>query len=116
MWSRPIEIDGSDETYYTLSFYIKIQDLNKFEEDAVIFGIRTFKYMREVKSAEAIEEYPLTIKGHDIRENIEYRYTFTFKPKGKYVKLAPFMFHYTEGVEYSRIKFERSSKASKYTK
>ncbi len=116
VWSRPIEIKGDGETTYTLSFYIKIPDVSVLESDEIIFEIRTFKNISEVKSAETIEEYPLRICGHDIPDNEEYRYTFTFKPTGRYLKVAPFMFRCIPGIEYSRIKLERSSKVSKYTK
>ena len=85
------------------------------ENDEVIFGIRTFKYMKEVKMKNAVEEYRLTIKDHDIRPSEDYRYVFTFTSKGKYVRLAPFMFHYVQGIEYSRIKLERASDASEYS-
>ena len=64
---------------------------------------------------EAIEEYPLTLEGHDIQAGEEYRYIYTFSPKGNYAKVAPFMFRYVPGVEYSRIKLERASCASEYT-
>ena len=115
VWSRPIEIKGDGETEYTLSFYIKIPDVTVFDENEVIFAIRTFKYVSEVKSAEAIDEYPLRVSGHEIVNNEEYRYTFTFKQHGKYIRLGPFLFRYIPGLEYSRVKLERSSKASKYT-
>ena len=116
VWSKPIEIIGDGKTTYTLSFYIKVPKVSDLEENAVIFAVRTFKYLKELKSAEAIDEYPLTIQGHNIQDNKEYRYTFTFKSNGKYLRVAPFMFNYVEGVEYSRIKVERSSKASEYSK
>ena len=115
VWSRPIEIRGDGKTEYTLSFYIKIPDIAELDEKEVIFAIRTFKYVSEVKSAEAIDEYPLRVSGHEIVNNEEYRYIFTFKPKGKYLKLAPFLFRYIPGIEYSRIKLERSSNVSNYT-
>lgn len=115
IWSRPIEVvdDGTKE--YTLSFNIKVDDISLLAEEEIVFAIRTFKYVGQSKSAEAIEEYPLTIKGHDIKNNEEYKYVFTFKPKGKYVRLGPFLFSYIPGVEYSKVKFEGSSKESKYT-
>ncbi len=115
MWSKPIEISEDGETDYTLSFYVNIKDLSLLENDEVIFGIRTFKYMKEVKMKNAVEEYRLTIKDHDIRPGEDYRYVFTFTSKGKYVRLAPFMFHYVQGIEYSRIKLERASDASEYS-
>lgn len=116
MWSKPIEILGDGKTSYTLSFYIKIADLSKVNHDTMLFAIRTFKYLRQIKAAEAIETYKLNIDDHDIIENQEYRYTYTFKPKGMYLRLAPFMFEYVPGIEYSRIKLERSSYVSAYTK
>ena len=116
IWSRPIEIEGSGETPYTLSFYIKIPDMSTLDADEVLFRIRTFSSIKEIKANETIDWYRLTLEGHPIKENEEYRYTFTFTPKGNYLKLAPFMFHCVPGVEYSRIKLERSSKVSEYTK
>lgn len=115
-WTRPIEIEGSGKIEYTLSFYIKFADMSKIKENEVIFGIRTYKYVREVKSAEALEEYRLTLENHNVREGKEYRYTYTFTPRGRFIRLAPFMFRYLPGVEYSRIKLERSATASEYTK
>lgn len=116
IWSKPIEIEGSGKVEYTLSFYIKFDDLSRVKPNEAIFGIRTYLYVREVKSGDALEEYRLTVEGHDIEEGKEYKYTYTFTPKGRFIRLAPFMFKYIPGVEYSRIKFERSSYASEYTK
>ena len=72
--------------------------------------------MKEIKANDCIEEYRLNLAGHAIKENEEYRYTYTFTPKGNFLKVAPFLFHYIPGVEYSRIQLERSSVASNYTK
>ena len=116
IWTRPIEIEGSGRVEYTLSFYIKFDDLSKVKNDEVIFGMRTFRYVREGKSAEAIDEFRLTLEGHNIQEGKEYRYIYTFKPIGKFIRLAPFMFRYLPGVEYSRIKFERSPRVSEFSK
>lgn len=116
VWSRPIEIEGSGNVEYTLSFFIKISDLSKVKSDEVIFAMRTYRYVREIKFVEALEEYRLTVENHNIQEGKEYRYTYTFKPKGRFIRLAPFMFRYLPGVEYSRIKFERSSNVSDYSK
>lgn len=116
MWSKPIEVIGDGQMDYTLSFYVKIPDLSKLDDDCMIFAIRTFKYMSQIKFSEAIDTYKITLKDHEIKENQEYRYVFTFRPNGKYIKLAPFMFDYIPGVEYSRIKLERAQDASEYTK
>lgn len=116
VWSRPIEVIEDGTKKYTLSFTIKVEDISLLSEEEIIFAIRTFKYMGQSKAGEVIEEYPLTIKGHDIKNNEEYRYVFTFRPVGKYVRLGPFLFNYIPGVEYSKVKFECSSVESKYTK
>lgn len=114
IWSKPIEIKGDGNTPYTLSFYIKINDLSKIREDMVVFGIRTFKHIKSLKEAESIESFSLNLKGHVIKEKEDYRYVFTFYPKGKYIKVAPFLFRYIPGIEYSRIKLECSDTVSKY--
>lgn len=115
IWSKPIEINKDGEVTYTLSFYIKVGDISMLDKDDVIFAMRTYKYVREVKMKESIEEYRLTIRDHNIQSGKEYRYIYTFTPKGNYIKLAPLLFKYLPAIEYSRIKLERSSRASEYT-
>lgn len=115
LWSKPIEILGDGKTTYTLSFNVKIADVKNFEEDTMIFAIRTFKNISEIKYVDAIEGYKLTVKGHKIKSNQEYRYVFSFKPQGKYIKLAPFMHAYISDIEYSCIKLERAKNPSEYT-
>ena len=116
VWSRPMEIDGDGESEYRLSFYIKFEDLSKIKKDMVVFGIRTFQHVREIKSVEAVEEYRLTLEGHKVLENMEYCYVCEFTPMGRYIRVAPFLFRYLSGVEYSRIKLERISAFSEYKK
>lgn len=116
MWSKPIEIKGDGKTSYTLSFYIKISNLAKIQDDMMVFAIRTFKYLQQTKAADVIETHKLKLEGHEIRENEEYRYVYTFTPKGQYMRVAPFMFQCIPGVEYSRIKLERAETVSEYTK
>ncbi len=115
-WSRPMEINGDGETEYTLSFYIKFADMTNVESDMVVFAIRTFQHVKEIKYSEILEEYRLTLEGHEICEGKEYRYVCKIIPNGKFIRVAPFLLKYLPGVEYSRIKLERASEASEYTK
>ena len=116
VWTRAIEIMGDGETEYTLSFYITIPDISKFDEDSIIFRIRVFDDIKSITSKDAVDGYILTLKNRMIKSKEEYRYVFTFKPKGKYIKVAPFLTECILGVEYNRIKLERSSKESEYSK
>ena len=116
LWSRPIEIQGDGETEYTLSFYITIPDMSKIDDQFIIFRMRTFIHMKQVKAKEAIERHRLTLEGHNIKEGIEYRYVYKFKPIGRCIKLAPFLNECIPGVEYNRIKLERASSVSDYTR
>ncbi len=116
IWSKPLEIDGDGETEYTLSFYINVENPDLLSDDEVVFGIRTFNKLKEIRSDDALSEERLTLDKRKIRPNKEHRYVYTFKPKGKFIRLAPFMFRFKEGIEYNRIKLERATEVSDYTK
>ena len=116
LWTRAIEIEGNGETEYTLSFYIKIPDVEKINKNLIVFRIRTFDDIKSIKADDTVDWYRLTLEEHDIKSDEEYRYVFKFKPKGRYIKLAPFLGECIPGVEYSRIKLERSSVESKYSR
>lgn len=116
IWTRAIEIEGNGDIEYTLSFYITIPDINKLSKDKIVFRIRTFDNVKSIKAQDTVDWYRLTLEDKDIRSSEEYRYVFKFKPQGKYLKLAPFLTECVAGVEYNRIKLERSSEASEYSK
>lgn len=116
LWTKPIEIFGDGETEYTLSFYMNVEDPSVLGDEEVVFGVRTFKTMRESKAKEAIEEQSIVIDKSKLKEGKDYRHVITFKPNGKFIRLAPFMFGYKPGIEYSRIKLERASEVSDYSK
>lgn len=116
LWTRAIEIEGNGETEYTLSFYIKIPETEKINKNLIVFRIRTFDDIKSIKADDTVDWYRLTLEDHDIKSDEEYRYIFKFKPKGKYIKLAPFLGECIPGVEYSRIKLERSAVVSKYSR
>ena len=116
LWTRAIEIEGNGEVEYTLSFYINIPDMKMFNKNSIVFRIRTFDNVKGIKAEDTVDWYRLTLEGHEIKSNEEYRYVFKFSPKGKYLRLAPFLMECVPDVEYSRIKLERTSQVSEYSK
>lgn len=115
LWSKPIEIQGDGETEYTVSFNVKIPDVDKLKDAPYLFGIRTFKSMHLINLKASIDRVPLQLKD-DIKSNEEYRYEYTFKPNGRFMRVAIWMTGAVPGVEFSRIKLERAKRASEYTK
>jgi len=114
IWSNAVEIEPLASKWYTLSFYVKINDLSKLEKEKRIFCIRTFNNMYERKNSECISSIDLSLEGHEIKEGIDYRYIYSFCPRGKYIKVAPFPFISVDGIEYSRIQLEASKSVSEY--
>ncbi len=116
LWSKPIKLCECGNTEYTLSFYFKAENPDLLTDGEVIFITRTFKTVSGMKVKEALEQQLITLDKSKFGKNNEYRHVVTFTPKGKFIRLSLYMFEYVPGIEYSRIKFERSDKVSEFTK
>lgn len=107
VWTLPIEIIDDGETKYELSFDLIINNEEVLKEKkCVIFTVRTFKYLKQYKYLDSLTSESLYLDSCDITVGQPYRYIYTFTSKGKYVRLAPFMKKYVEGIEYSNIELK----------
>lgn len=106
IWSKAVEINGDGKTWFKLSFFIKADSLEEINEETTVFAVRTFKGVKSKNLSESISAYSLNLQGHKLKEGKAYRYEFKFCPKGKYIKIAPFLFEYIDGIEYSRFRLE----------
>ena len=106
MWSKPVEIHGDGKTFYKLRFDIKVDDSSQLDEKMVIFSIRVFKNVKSIKLRESIDAYSLELDRQNIHNGETTHYEFVFCPKGKYIKVAPFLFKYIPGIAYSHIGLE----------
>ena len=107
IWTFPIEIIGDGKTEYELSFTLVVRNEKALQKGKfVVFGIRTFKYLKQYKYSDSLTSDSLELDGHDIEVSKPYIYRYRFSSKGKYVRLAIFMKKYMSGIEYSNIELK----------
>lgn len=107
IWTFPIEIIGDGETLYELSFDIVVKnEIVLKSENLVVFGIRTFKYLKQYKYSNSLASVSLELDARKFKIEKKYTCRYRFSSNGKYVRLAIFMKKYLPGIEYSNIKLK----------
>lgn len=90
IWSSSVQVLQDYE--YELSFDLKIRDLKSFDSRKSVFCVRSFKNRKKHKNGASNESIDIKIKDLNLKENEWTRCDFTFKFKGPFVKVAPFIF------------------------
>lgn len=106
IWSDPIEINGDGEKEYEVSVSIKLQG-ECSEENVPILGYRTFKKAVSKKNSESIESELFYVDMNGKNTDTEYQCAFSFKPKGKFIRIAP---HHKNGMNtvlFTNIQLKR---------
>lgn len=104
-WSSEAEINADGNAEYILSLEVRARDLDK---SSVLFCIRTFSKKHLTKYADCIESYDLKVNDFNISNKNFVRIEYVFKPKSKYIKVAPFVFR-NGHVEYKNIRLVRKN-------
>ena len=113
IWSDPIEINGNGETSYTLSFTINVKE-KVLVEPLVVFGVRTFKKAVYKKYQDSIFSDLVSIPVDEMQYNTNMRITYTFKPMGKFIRIAPHVKQDVCAIEFSEVQLEKGEYATPY--
>lgn len=113
IWSNPFEINADGQDSYTLSFEVKIDKNNKIDSEQMIFCIRTFNSNDKKDKKDSVEQYALTTNDFEIKYDETTRCTFTFKPTGRFIRVAPYLLR-NGTIEWGKIQLEKTNKASEW--
>lgn len=113
IWCDPIEISSDGKTPYTLSFSIFYDDV-LIEEDFPVFGIRTFKNEVEKEYAKNIYNQIVKIPLESMQYKTKFRFTYTFYPNGKFMRIAPHVKGKIVNIEFSDIQLQKGKFATEY--
>lgn len=107
VWSNTIEAHATGDKIFTLSFDVKIKDINEVDSYGTIFSIRMFDKAFELSKSEAVWYKPIMIKDLNYLVNDEWcNIVVSFAPpKGKFMKVAPFL-HRNGEISWRNIKVE----------
>jgi hypothetical protein len=93
LWSNLIEINADGETTFTLSFDMKISDMETFDSHQAFFCVRTFDKTDQFSQKDAVWFRYFKLQEIAVEEGEWCRYTFEIKPfAGKYIRVGPYMF------------------------
>lgn len=115
IWSDPIEINGDGKTKYTLSFSVKINQIQK-EDKIPLFGIRAFKKAVQREYGDSLFSDMVYISQNKLEYNKTMRIVHVFKPKGKFIRIAPHIKNELHNIEFSYIQLEKGDTVSEYKK
>ncbi|MCU9613264.1 DUF6270 domain-containing protein [Caldibacillus lycopersici] len=93
LWSNPVEINTNGSQEFTLSFDIKVEDVEKVDADRFIFSLRTYNKIDHVLQKECVWHENIKLDAiKKIQNGAWVRYTHVFKPKtGKFLKVGPYL-------------------------
>lgn len=108
LWSNPVEIDKNGKQKYTISFDLKVEDIQKLDGNPIVFSLRTFNKIDQHFQKDSV--WYKNIKLADIRtvkNNKWMRVSYTFKPSsGKFLKVGPYLKR-NGRVSWRNIKLEK---------
>ena len=116
IWTDPIEINGDGETEYTLSFNVRIKNARKVKSPLIVFGVRTFKKAVFKTYKESISTELISIEPEKIEIDKDIRISYTFKPNGKFIRVAPHVRGEVCDIEFSQIQLEKGDEMTQYKK
>ena len=113
IWCDPIEINDDGNTAYTLSFSIICRHIPSTETFSA-FGIRTFKKAVEKVRNQCIYAEIVQIPSEKIECQKEFRYSYTFYPTGKFIRVAPHVKNDVCDIEFTKIQLEKGKQPTDY--
>lgn len=115
VWGDPIEINGDGKTKYTLSFSVKINQM-QIDDKIPLFGIRAFKKAVHREYAECLFSEMVFLSQNEVEYGKILRVVHVFKPKGKFIRIAPHIKNELKDIEFSFIQLEKGDGMSEYKK
>ena len=106
IWSDPIEINGDGKKEYEVSVRILIREVCA-KSKVPVMGYRTFKKAVGKQSNESIESKLFYMDMSEKKINTEYQCTFSFKPNGKFIRIAPHRKNGMNMVLFTDIQLKR---------
>lgn len=114
IWSNPIEINSDGNQAYTISFDVKINDLDELDSFKAIFSIRLYNKFNGVFQKDSVGHYNLKTNQFNIKENEWTRCSYTFKPfAGRFIKVGPYMFR-NGSIEWRNIQLEKNVRSTSW--
>lgn len=104
VWSSLFEINTDGNVEYELSFRVNFHSV---DSDGKFFCIRTFDKKDLTKYSDSINSYDFFLKDFTKEKSGSFKARIVFKPKGKYIKFAPFI-NKNGHVEYFEFNFKKA--------
>ncbi|MEH6955485.1 DUF6270 domain-containing protein [Neobacillus drentensis] len=115
VWSHPIEINTNGTQEFTISFDIKVKNVNAVDSQKFIFSLRAFNKIDHVFQKDSV--WHMNIKTDDIQnfKNNEWiRFTYSFKPnRSKFLKVGPYLIR-NGNILWRNIKLEKGNHATEW--
>jgi hypothetical protein len=114
IWSSPVVMSPIIHLEYTLSFDLKIENINKIDSFKAIFSIRTFNSIDKVFQKDSLWHKNVMLSDFSAVSDEWIRVDYTFTPKnGKFMKVGPYLFR-NGSVSWRNIKLEVGKMATKW--
>ena len=113
VWSNAVEINTDGNQEYTISFDVKIDNIESLDVSGLIFSLSSFNKIDHHRQEDSV--WNRSIKISDVRKikhNTWARVSVTFKPtKGKFLKVGPCIKR-NGHVSWRNIKLEKGKKST----
>lgn len=103
VWSPLFEINANGDTEYEMTFKVNFHDV---DSDGKFFCIRTFAKKDQTQFSDSIKSYDYYLKKFTDKESGNFKATIKLKPKGKYIKFAPFL-NQNGHIEYFNFQLKK---------
>lgn len=103
VWSALFEINADGNTEYEMNFTVSFHDV---DADGKFFCIRTFNKKDLTSYADSKRSYDFYLKDYSTKKADKVNVVLKFKPKGKYIKFAPFI-NKNGHIEYFDFKLKK---------
>lgn len=113
IWCDPIEICSGGETIYTISFDITYND-KEIKDNLPVFGIRAFKNAVEKSVDDCVYSEIVKIPANKMEYGKTFRYSHSFYPNGKFIRVAPHIKSDINNISFSNIQLQKGKTATAY--
>lgn len=114
LWSNAIEVNADGDQTYTISFEVKIEDINKVDSQQAIFSIRLYDKPTGIFQNTSVQHYYIKKNQFNIRNKEWVKCTYTITPfTGKYLKVGPYLFR-NGNISWRKIKVEKGDSATEW--
>lgn len=111
IWSNPIEINSNGDNFILeFDYYVKDSIPQK---NSSIFAIRTFDKAIQMKYNESNDALLVVINSYDVANKVLHM-TYSFKPNGKYIRIAPHFDSFNTSIFISNVFLHKGEGSCEY--